>query len=69
MVTLYALMHSPWWPFICGVCALAVLFALLRNINEQDKLPKPRMDCVARGPHHAFTVGPGHVRFDNQQGE
>lgn len=58
MVTLYALMHSAWWiPFI-GLCALAVIFALIRNINQQepDVLPAPRMDRIARGGHDAWTL-------------
>jgi hypothetical protein len=64
MVTIYTLTHSDFWPLFCGLCAFAVTMALLRNISQQrsDVLPKPRMDCIARGGKDAWTVGPVRVK-------
>lgn len=59
MTTLYALMHDDWWLFFVGCCALAVIFAILKSINGQDKsdiLPPPRCDLIARGGKDAWTV-------------
>jgi hypothetical protein len=52
-MTLYDLMHLPWWPAFVGVCSLAVLCALMRNISQQDLLHDPKPDCIAHGePMH-----------------
>lgn len=47
MNLLRELYFSPWWPFVCGCCALAVLVALARNIAQQDRtLPPPESRCA-----------------------
>ncbi len=71
MVSLYTLTHGPYWMAFVGCCALAVLAALIRNINAQEKdvLPPPTSPVTERlwrVRHDAWSVSPGHVRFDNQ---
>ncbi len=73
-MTLYTLTHSDWWMLFCGLCAFAVTMALLRNISQQrpDILPPPTSPVTERlwrVRHDAWSVSPGHVRFDNQQTE
>ncbi len=53
-----------WWGAMVGICSLAVLFALIRNINQQkpDVLPAPRMDRIARGGKDAWVVGEARDR-------
>lgn len=55
---LYSLTHSLFWIPFAGICGLAVLCALLRNISQQkpDLLPAPRCDLIARGGRDAWIV-------------
>lgn len=55
--------ESDWYWAFWGACALAVLVALVRNIDRQDKpLPKPRCDCIARGGKDHWVVGSARVK-------
>ncbi len=65
MVSLYTLTHGPYWMAFVGLCALAVLAALVRNINQQRPLPPPTSPVTERlwrVRHDAWDVGTGHIR-------
>jgi uncharacterized membrane protein YuzA (DUF378 family) len=53
-----------WYYAFVGICALTVLLALMRNINQQksDVLPAPRCDLIARGGHDAWEVSEARER-------
>jgi hypothetical protein len=55
--------------FICAEAFILIFRSIERSPRDEDVLPAPRMDRIARNPHHAYEAGAGHIRFDNNQGD